>query len=530
MMKLAIVGDVATQLLAEALRAECAARDLACELFEAPFDQVRQQLLTADSALWRFAPSFVIVWEAVERWRERALSVVERLKAVEALCGGGATILYVNAADGAGVDSAAVRAFNAGLDALAARRNDFRVIDLASLVATRGRETLFSPMAYYTWSMALTAEAQTTLAQRIVAFLAAAAGRERKVAVVDLDGTLWGGIVGETGVHGLEIGETPLGRAHADFQRWLLALKRRGVLLAVSSKNDADLVRRVFAERPEMVLREDDFVACRVNWEPKSANLVQLANELNLGLEAFVFLDDRKVEREAMRAALPAVTVPELPDDPAEWLPFLDGLDLFTAAAASEDDEKRTARYQAEAARRAVRQAFADERAFLRDLDQRATEVPLTAETIPRVAQLTQRTNQFNVLTRRYDEAQLAALAADTAVVPLLLRLTDRFGDSGLVSVMLGRRTDTELVLDTWLMSCRVIGRGLEVFALNAFVARARQAGVKTIIGRYEPTAKNALVRDLFPSLGFTARGDGSYALAVETYRNQPCEIHEADL
>lgn len=526
MIRLAIAGDVTTRLLVESLKLELAARGVESEIFEAPFDQVRQQLLTADSALHRFAPTHVLVWEASERWRERRASVSARLAAVEALCAqSGANVLYVNAAEGLGVDSPEVRAFNAGLDALAARRGDLKVIDLAALVAEHGRAKLFSPTAYYAWALSLTPEGLSLLARRVAATLAVAAGRVCKVAVVDLDNTLWGGIVGEDGVDGLEIGESPLGLAYADFQRWLLALKERGVLLAVCSKNDAALAHRVFAERPEMVLKEADFVRLCVNWEPKSENLAKLAAELKLSLDAFVFLDDRQVEREAMRAAHPEVAVPELPEDPAEWLAFLGGLELFPPTALSAEDAARTAQYQAEAARQEVRRAFADEREFLRDLQQCAEEVPLTAETIPRVAQLTQRTNQFNVLTRRYDAAALTKLAADSAVVPLVLRLKDRLGDSGIVSVILGRRQGAELELDTWLMSCRVIGRGLELFALNALVVRSRELGIETIVGRYEPTAKNGLVRELFPSLGFTPRSDGAYVLRVADYVAKACEI-----
>ena len=526
MVKVGICGDVATQLLTAAVRERLAARGVEAEIFEAPFDQVRRQLLTSDSELQRFDPQFVVVWQAVERARERAQSVAERLAGVEALCAAmRATVLYVNAADGAGVDSRMVRAFNAGLDALADRLDNLQVVDLASLVSENGRAALFNPMLYYTASMALVPEGQQALASRIASRIAALCGKERKVVVVDLDGTLWGGVVGEDGVEGVEIGESPLGRAHADFQRWLKELKNRGVLLAVCSKNDLALAEEVFAARPEMPLRREDFAAFVANWDPKPRNIAKIAATLNLGLDSFVFLDDRKDVREEVRQALPEVTVPELPDDPAEWTAFLGAMDLFETASVASDDALRTDRYREEAARQEIRKIFADEASFLKDLAMRAEVLPLDGGTIPRVARLTQRTNQFNVLTKRYGEVELKALAEDPTMVPLVVKLSDRFGDYGIVSVMIGQRQGAALFIDTWLMSCRVIGRGVECFAFNQFVARARELGVKTIIGRYEPTAKNGLVKDLYPKFGFVASVDGSWELDVDEYKPRPSFI-----
>ena len=516
MIRIGVCGDVATQLLTAAVRERLTARGVEAKIFEAPFDQVRRQLLTSDSELQRFDPQFVVVWEAVERAHERAQAVEARLGDVEALCAATrATVLYVNAADGAGVDSRFVRAFNAGLDALADRIDNLQVVDLASLVSERGRAALFNPMLYYTASLALVPEGQQALAARIVARIAALCGKERKVAVVDLDGTLWGGVAGEDGVEGIEIGESPLGRAHADFQRWLKELKNRGVLLAVCSKNDLVLAEEVFATRTEMPLKREDFAAFVANWEPKPANVARIAATLNLGLDSLVFLDDRKDEREAVRQALPEVTVPELPEDPAEWTAFLGALDLFETASVASDDVLRTERYREEAARQEVRKTFADEAEFLKDLAMRAEVLQLDSGTIPRVARLTQRTNQFNVLTKRYGEAELKAMAEDPTVVPLVVKLSDRFGDYGIVSVLIGRREGAALFIDTWLMSCRVIGRGVERFAFDQFVARARGLGVKTIVGRYEPTAKNGLVKDLYPKFGFVAAADGSWKLEV---------------
>lgn len=525
-MKIAFLGDVAVQLTAAALREALAAKGIAAEVYEAPFDQVRRQLLTAESEVHAFAPQVVVVWEAVERWLERPLPVEERLAAVEALCASaGCDVFYVNAAEGRG-DARAVRAFNAGLDALAARLANLEIVDLASLVAGNGRAAWFDPVLYYTATMPLVPEGQQALAGRLADLVAAKSGRERKVLVADLDGTLWGGIVGEDGVDGVEIGmESPLGRAHADFQRLLKSFGERGVLLAVCSKNDATLVREVFARRTEMPLREDDFVEIVANWGPKAGNLAELAARLNLGLDSFVFLDDRKAEREAMRRAHPEVAVPELPEDPAEWVGFLERLDLFGSTVGSADDALRRERYRAEAQRTVRRADFADEAEFLRDLKMVAEEVPFVGETVGRIARLVQRTNQFNLTTKRYSECDLRRFQDDPSTVPLVLRLADRFGDLGIVSFILGVRTGDALEIDSWLMSCRAIGRGLELFAFNRLVAKAKALGLKTLVGRYLPTARNGLVKNLYPQLGFQARTDGAWTIDVDACRELKGEI-----
>lgn len=528
--RVAFVGDVAVQLTAAALREMLVAKGIPAQVCEAPFDQVRQQLLTSDSDLKRIAPQFVVIWEAAERWLERPVSVEDRLAAVEDYCRAvSGTVLYVNAVNVPGVDVRETRRFNAGLDDLSARIANLKIVDLAALMAQAGRTAWFDPALYYTASMPLVPDGQETLAGRIADKIAAACGRERKCIVVDLDGTLWGGVVGEDGVSGIDVGgESPIGRTHADFQRWLKGLKDRGILLAVCSKNDLSLVREVFASRTEMPLKETDFVSFVANWDPKPDNLATMAARLKLGLDGFVFLDDRKVEREAMRAVHPEVTVPELPEDPAEWVGFLEDLNLFETASASADDAERTARYQAESDRSAHRASFASEADFLRDLQMEAEEVPFDEGTIPRVARLTQRTNQFNLLTRRYSEAELKAMMSDPTIVPLVLKLKDRFGDYGLVSVMIGRRDGEAIFIDTWLMSCRVIGRGVERYALNRFVEKGRESGARTLVGQYEPTAKNGLVKDLYPSLGFETEGANRFCLDLAGYEMKECAIHEA--
>lgn len=533
--RVALAGDVATPLFAEALRGALALRGLAGPLFEADFDQVSRQILARDSALRAFRPDAILVWEAAERWWERPDETAEdRLARVRAYADAApCPLLVANAAplaDGvfgsfAAPDSFAVRVrrFNAGLDVLAAERPNLYVADLAGLVADLGRATACDPALYATAAMPLTPAAQAAFAERVADSIAALQGRVRKCVAVDLDDTLWGGILGEVGPEGLTIGGPGVGAAHLAFQRWLLRLRRRGILLAICSKNDEPLVRQAFAARAaDLALTLGDFVCLRANWRNKADNLRDIAGTLGLGLDAFVFLDDSPAERDLVRRELPAVAVPELPADPAARLPFLARLNLFETASASAEDAARTARYQAEARRAAARADFTDEAGFLRALDMRATVRPLAPDTLARAAQLSQRTNQFNLRTRRYTEAELAGLAADPAWIALTLALSDRFGDNGLVSLLLAQINGADAFIDTWLMSCRVLGRGLERFALNTLAAAARAKGAARLVGEYLPTPKNARVATLLPSLGFVPLPDGRLALDLHAFAPLP--------
>ncbi len=539
--RLAIVGDVATQLWTKAIRRTLTQQGFQVALFEAPYNQVARQLLAEDSDLHAFRPSVVVVWESVERWWATGESVAARLARVRAYAQATAgQLLYLNCApytDGVFGSYAThasfatqVRAFNAGLDALAEELPNLFVVDLNSLVATVGRTHAVDPLLTATAAMPLTLEVQETLAARVCAIVAAQQGAVRKCVVVDLDNTLWAGVLGEDGIDGVVCGEQGLGWAHLQLQRWLLRLRQRGILLAVCSKNDEALVRDAFAAHArDWALQLEDFVCLMANWRSKAENLAQIRRTLNLGFESLVFLDDNPAERALIRQAYPCVCVPELPTDPAQWLPYLIELNLFETVSHSDADAARTDYYRASAARAAEHAAFTDEAGYLKSLEMSATVTPLTPQNIPRVAQLTQRTNQFNVRTVRYTEAELSALLNRPAYLTLCFSLSDRFGAQGLVSVLLVRLDGTRAFIEMWLMSCRVVQRGLELFALNTLVARLKAAGVTHLVGTYIPTAKNGLVASLYTDLGFEPCADGSFVLPLDTYRPKETFIREED-
>jgi len=326
--------------------------------------------------------------------------------------------------------------------------------------------------------------------------------------VLDLDNTLWGGVIGDDGVEGIVLGEgNAIGEAHLALQRYALKLKERGVILAVCSKNDQAVAEAAFRDHPEMLLKRKDFAAFVANWEDKAANLATIAAQLNIGLDSLVFVDDNPVERARIREGLPAVAVPELPEDPTHYVRCLAGAGYFEAVSFTADDRSRADQYAANAEREAMLGASENMDAFLRGLGMSVVFGPVRPVDLSRVTQLINKTNQFNPTTRRYTPEQMEAITASSDAVCLRFRLLDKFGDNGLISVLILRADPAQagvMEIDTWVMSCRVFGRELEFEAMNIAVEEARGRGVRALRASYVPTKKNGVISDLYPRLGFT--------------------------
>jgi FkbH-like protein len=316
---------------------------------------------------------------------------------------------------------------------------------------------------------------------------------------------LWGGVIGDDGMTGIVLAQgDPVGEAFLSIQRTALALRERGVVLAVSSKNDEAVARQVFREHPDMLLREEHIAVFQANWKDKASNLRAIAATLNIDVSALVFLDDNPAERQQIRLELPEVGVPELPASPEYYPAMLLAAGYFEAVQFTIEDRMRAAQYQDNAARSAALGAASDMGAYLASLDMVAHVARFDEAGRARIAQLVNKTNQFNLTTRRYSESEVAAFESDPDAFGLQVRLQDRFGDNGMISVLLCRRDGARWLIDTWLMSCRVLNRRLEEQLLNVLVASARAHGVDRLVGVYRPSAKNGMVKDHYRKLGFT--------------------------
>jgi FkbH-like protein len=413
-----------------------------------------------------------------------------------------------------------------------ARQQSRLVLDVSALASLVGDAAWSAGRYWYAAKYPFATAMIPLYADNLMRIIAAQMGRSRRVLVLDLDNTMWGGIVGDDGIEGLALGNgSPLGEAHSALQRMALALKERGIVLCVSSKNDEVIALDAFRNHPEMTLREDDIVALRVNWDDKAANIKAISDAIDLGLDCFVFLDDNPAERKRVRDALPSVAVPELPEDPGDWLPVLQAAGYFEQAGFSREDRLRAGFYKANALRATQMERIGDHNEYLLSLGMTLSIAPFDSAGRKRISQLISKSNQFNLTTRRYSETEIAAMQSNADVFAIQTRLEDIFGDNGMISAVICRQTGPSWEVDTWIMSCRVLGRRVEEALLQYLVQQARLRGISEIIGRYIPTARNGLVRDHYSGLGFiqtgSQNGETIWQLAVSGYseKNLPLKV-----
>jgi FkbH-like protein len=421
----------------------------------------------------------------------------------------------------AGTPRSLIGAFNAALVESLASTDDV-LFDVAALAETVGLANWHSPKQWNVAKLSFDARMLPLYADHIGRIVGALRGKSRRCLILDLDNTVWGGVIGDDGLEGIVIGQgDATGEAYLDVQRAALALRERGVVLAVSSKNDDAIARSAFSGHPDMLLKEDHIAVFQANWNDKATNIAAIAQELALGLDAMVFVDDNPVERGLVRELLPQVAVPELPDDPALYARTLAAAGYFEATAFSAEDRQRADFYRDNARRVALRGQANDLSAYLASLEMKIVFAPFDATGRSRITQLINKSNQFNLTTRRYDESDVAAFDADPDAFTLQVRLIDTFGDNGMISVIVCRATESETwEIDTWLMSCRVLGRGVEQMVLREILAHARAHGIRKVIGVYRPTERNEMVREHYAKLGFAALGgdaDGSTRWELDT-------------
>lgn len=399
--------------------------------------------------------------------------------------------------------TAAFREINQRLSGLTADYSGVYLLDYEGLISETGRTSWHSEQNWAASRLPLSAEALPRMADEWLRFLCPLTGKTCKVLAVDLDNTLWGGIVGEDGLNGIRLGEEYPGAAFLNTQRAILDLYQRGILLAICSKNNPADALDVLKNHPAMLLRPEHFSAVRINWNDKVQNLREIAAELNVGMDAIAFLDDNPAERAWVRDQEPDVTVIDLPDDPIGYGCVLRDAAVFERLTISSEDRQRNRYYSEQRQREELKREVASLEDFYRSLSTTVEIAPVTSATIPRIAQLTQKSNQFNLTTRRYSEQQIAGIAADPNWTVYSVAVRDRFGDSGITGVAIIHEAMPAHEIDTFLLSCRIIGRTIETAILAHLARRARESGAVTLVGEFVPTSKNEPAQDVYRAHGF---------------------------
>jgi FkbH-like protein len=525
--RLAVLASSTVTHLLPALRIAALRRGLFLETYVTEYGQYYQEMLDPSSALHRFSPNVVLFAldtrhlvgqiedglgaEAVDRAVSRIAELWRRAQAAfkcqvlqqtllpvfPALMGNNEHRLstsrhwLVNALN----HRLCCYADSAGVDVLA----------LDASVEQHGIDAWYDDALWHKAKQEVHPAAAPLYGDLVIRLVNAQLGRSSKCLVLDLDNTLWGGVIGDDGLDGIVLGQgSALGEAYVEFQRWVLDLAHRGVILAVCSKNDQANALAPFERHPEMVLARSDIAAFIANWEDKATNLRSIAQRLNIGIDSLVFVDDNPFERNIVRRELPMVAVPELPEDPALYARCLADAGYFEALSVTVDDLERMRQYQANLQRETLQAVATDLNGYLATLKMELWAKPFDRMNLKRIVQLINKTNQFNLTTRRYTEEEVSALMDASDVLSLHFRLTDSLGDNGIISVIIARIDEIKrMTIDTWLMSCRVLGRQVENACMNALVTRAMRLGATEIIGEYVKTARNDLVREHYRKLNF---------------------------
>jgi len=553
--RLALVGGYSLYPFHALLEHLCEVEGIPCELWQGSFDNYISEIMDGASGLYAFAPQVVLLMPSEHRCRYtggftdlREAQLAEAGRVVQSLLelAGNvhekthAEVIITNFMLPARHDLGAYRSRTMGSDWSFRKRVNLElgleappylhICDLEFLSHRLGGIESRDERSWFESKQIGSPALLAAFAREAAHLIGSLRQAPKKVLVLDLDNTLWGGVVADDGLEGIELGDTsPRGEAFKAFQKYIVSLKQRGVLLAVASKNDHARAAEVFEKHPEMVLRMDDIVSFKANWEPKSDNIRQMAVELNLGLDSFVFVDDNPAEIEIVRQFAPEVTTILLGPDPSEYVAQLQDCRLFELRSLTAEDVERTKQYQSEARRKEFQANVADMDSYLESLEMEAAITEFVTVDVPRLAQLINKSNQFNLTTRRRTEADILALMRDPACVGFSMRLKDRFGDHGLISIVIGQVTGATMEIDTWLMSCRVLKRQVEEEVLNELARLAVKRGCARLEGLYLPTAKNEMVRDFYARMGFTLTSENEklreFELILKNFQPIPTKM-----
>ena len=546
--RLALLSNSTVDMIVPALVASAARHGIVLEIIQPSYDQVAQEVLTPDSKVNSSKPDAVLLAldyralplklslgdaEAASATVQGALGYLQMLRDGIKANSNGVCIFQTFAPPAEplfgsldralpGTTRSLIDAINRELAAYVLSSGDV-LLDVAGLAETVGLANWHNPQLWNLGKFSFSDEWIPLYGDHVARCVAAIRGKSKKVLVLDLDNTVWGGVIGDDGLEGIKIAQGDArGEAHLALQRLALDLRQRGIVLAVSSKNTDSVAREPFQKHPEMLLKLDHIAVFQANWNDKATNIQAIAEELSLGLDAMVFLDDNPVERGLVRKLLPQVAVPELPEDPSGYARTLAAAGYFEAVAFADEDLKRAGYYQDNARRANLQTQVGGVDAYLASLDMTITFQPFDPTGRARIVQLINKSNQYNLTTRRYTDPEILDAENDPEVFTLQVRLADIFGDNGMISVVICRPSEAGVWdIDTWLMSCRVLGRKVEHMVLREILVHARAAGIGKLCGIYKPTERNQLVVDHYAKLGFSkvleeATGLTRWVLLVE--------------
>jgi FkbH-like protein len=552
-MRVAVVGDTPTQLISSNLKKQLDILGFNPEIMDADYDQVHAMMLNTSSEVYGFNPHFIVLFQSSYKLYKKFVHTPydERKNFAETIVAGienlwqtagqhsKAKIIYPNFQEwddgvlgnyGAVEPSSfifQIRKLNLLLAESVRQFSHVLMLDLNLMQSRSGYHHLHDPRIFVNTEIIFSLDFMAEFTQALTSIIKAVKGNVKKCLILDLDDTVWGGIIGDDGMENIQIGNLGIGKAFSELQQWAKELKERGIILAVCSKNTESIAREPFEKHPDMILRPDDITVFMANWENKVDNIRQIQAMLNIGFDSMVFIDDNPFERNFVRKEIPALEVPEIPEDPAERMAYLKSLNLFETVSLTNEDRERVKMYSQDLKREHAKKSFASEDEYLQSLGMTSVVQSFTPFNIPRIAQLTQRSNQFNLRTIRYTEDDVKRMAADPAFITLSFTLIDTYGDNGLICVIILEKKSTFAFIDTWIMSCRVLKRGMENFVLNTIVKAAREAGCTHLKGEYLPTAKNGIVKDHYKSLGFTFENN-YWILDLHSFENRKTFITPA--
>jgi len=537
--RIALLGSFTINGVAETLSVMCAEKKIQCTTYVADYNQYNQEILNTESDLYKFSPdiSFLLIDSRTILgdlfYYPYSISKNERKKFVDKKID---EIQKLNQAFNKKTNSKLVIAnfsiptfspygifetrmdygqrqmitdLNNRLADLYSNSNSIFIYDFNNFVSKYGEKNVLDDKQFLFGDMKISLNYIPYLANDLLSYIIGYLGMSKKCIVLDLDNTLWGGIVGEDGFNGIKLGPEPPSNAYMEFQKFLLALYQRGIILAINSKNNYEDAIRVIKDHPYMILREDHFASFRINWDDKISNMKEIANELNIGLDSIVFLDDDPVNREFMKINLPQVLTVDLPQDSSQYAETIKNMNDFSVLNITQEDKQRGKMYTDQRKRSDLEKSVPDLESFLKQLDLKISIKSANEFTIPRISQLTLKTNQFNLTTKRYQEADIKKFSEDQNYMVGCAQVEDKFGDNGITGIFIVRKENPkEWFIDTFLLSCRIMGREVEKGILGYILNKAKKSGVERIKAQFIPSTKNKPIENFLPSCGFQKEGE----------------------